>query len=70
MGRGKQDGGINEYLEFLNDEKPITIRRCIQSLGKVVPYKPDLNHKIAGKLISLNLMTVKETMRKSICWTS
>lgn len=57
---------IDEYLEFLNDEKPITVRQCIQSLGKVVPYKPGLNHKIADILISFNLMSVKETMRKSI----
>jgi len=57
---------IDKYLEFLNDEKPITIRQGIQSLGKIVPYKPDLNHKIAAGLISFNLMSVKETMRKSI----
>lgn len=57
---------IDEYLEILNDEKPITIRQCIQSLGKVVPYKPGLNNKIVGRLISFNLMAIKETMRKSI----
>jgi len=57
---------IDEYLELLNDEKPITIRQCIQSLDKIVPYKPGLNNKIAGRLISFNLMAIKETMRKSI----
>jgi len=57
---------IDEYLELLNDEKPITIRQCIQSLGKIVPYKPGLNKKIAGRLILFNLMAIKETMRKSI----
>ncbi len=57
---------VDEYLELLNDEKPITIRQCIQSLGKIVPYKPGLNNKIAGRLISFNLTGIKETMRKSI----
>jgi len=57
---------LDEYLEFLSDEKPVTIRQGIQSLGKVVPFKPDLNPQIAGKLISFNLLSVKETMRKSI----
>lgn len=62
----RMEDTIDEYLEILNDEKPITIRQCIQSLGKVVPYKPGLNDKIAGKLIAFNLLAVKETMRKSI----
>jgi hypothetical protein len=57
---------IDEYLMLLNDEKPITIRQCIQSLGKISSAKPGLNDKIASGLISLDLMAVKETMRKSI----
>lgn len=60
------DTTIDEYLELLNDEKPITIRQCIQSLDKIVTYKPELNNKVASALISFNLMGVKETMRKSI----
>lgn len=57
---------IEEYLQLLNDEKPITIRQCIQSLGKMVSSAPGLSDKIASRLISLDLMSVKETMRKSI----
>lgn len=64
--KNQMDNTIDEYLELLNDEKPITIRQCIQALGKVVPYKPNLNNKIADRLISFNLMAIKETMRKSI----
>lgn len=60
------DDSINEYLALLKDEKPITIRQCIQSLGKIVPYKPKLNDKTADRLISLNMADIKETMRKSI----
>ncbi|HOM03110.1 MAG TPA: hypothetical protein PLH43_09810, partial [Acetivibrio sp.] len=57
---------IDEYLALLEDEKPITIRQCIQSLGKIASAKPELNEKIASGLISLDIMAVKETMRKSI----
>jgi len=57
---------IDEFLNLLNDEKPITIRQCIQSLGKIASYNPGLNDKIACKLISIDLMSIKETMRKSI----
>ena len=63
---GRMENTIDSYLELLNDEKPITIRQCIQSMGKIVPYKPGLSDKIASRLISFNLMAVKETMRKSI----
>ena len=62
----RMDDTIDEYLELLNDEKPITIRQCIQSLGKIVTYKSELNNKVAAALISFDFMSVKETMRKSI----
>jgi len=61
------EGVLNDLLELLNDEKPITIRQCIQSLGKIASAKPTLlGAKIAGKLVSFNIMAVKETMRKFI----
>jgi hypothetical protein len=62
----RMEDTIDELLTLLNDEKPITIRQCIQSLGKIVTSKPGLNDKIASRLISFDLMSVKETMRKSI----
>jgi hypothetical protein len=62
----RMEDTIDECLMLLNDEKPITIRQCIQSLGKIVSAKPGLNDKIASALINLDLMAVKETMRKSI----
>lgn len=62
----KLDGIIDEYLLLLNDEKPITIRQCIQALSKIIPYKKHLHHKIAGKLMSINMPDIKETMRKPI----
>ncbi len=63
---GRMEATIDDYLKLLNDEKPITIRQCIQSLGKIIIHKPGLNEKITGRLISFNLMSIKETMRKSI----
>jgi hypothetical protein len=62
----RMEAAIDEYLDRLNDEKPISIRPCIQSLEQIIPYKPDLNEKIANKLISFDLTAIKETMRKSI----
>lgn len=62
----KMENSIDDYLKLLKDEKPITIRQCIQSLGKILPYKPNLYDKIIGTLISMDLACIKETMRKSI----
>lgn len=62
----KMEDTIDEHLALLNDEKPITIRQCIQSLGKIALCTPSLNSKIADRLISFNFAAVKETMRKSI----
>jgi hypothetical protein len=64
--KNRLENMIDEYLTFLNDQKPITIRQCIQSLGKIALAKPELNDKIASKLISFDVMAIKETMRKSI----
>jgi len=62
----RMDGTIDEYLTVLNDEKPITVRQCIQALEKIVPYKNHLCPKIADSLMSINILAVKETMRKLI----
>ncbi len=60
----KFDKIIDLYLSFCDDEKPITVRQCIQSLLKVVPYKKHLCTKIAEKLMSIEIMERKETQRK------
>ncbi len=59
------DSTIDMYLMHLYDEKPITVRQCIQGLCKIVPYKTHLHQRIANKLISLKIEDIKETMRKS-----
>ena len=62
----KIDTTINEFLVLLADEKPITVRKCIQVLCKIVPYKIHLHNRIANELMSINIANVKETMRKLI----
>lgn len=57
---------LDGCLALLNDEKPITVRQCIQSLGKIASRRPELGRRISGCLISLDLDAVRETMRKSI----
>lgn len=62
----KFDCILDDYLLVLQDEKPITVRQCIQSLLKILPYKRNLHGKIIGKLINMDLTAVRETMRKSV----
>lgn len=62
----KTENTIDEYLQALNDEKPIPIRQCIQSLEKIAAAKPALHSIIASGLVSFDIMAVKETMQKSI----
>jgi hypothetical protein len=60
------DNAVNEYLSVLNDKKPITIRQCIQSLQKILPYKKELYFKIANKLMDIDILGIKTTMQKFI----
>lgn len=64
--QNKLDFVIDNYLLLFNDEKPITIRQSIQSLIKIIPYKSQLIDKIKNALINLDLLLIKDTMRKSI----
>lgn len=57
---------IDDYLKLLNDEKPITVRQCIQALRNIIPYKKELRMMIADQLMRIDILTVRETMRKSI----
>ena len=62
----KLDSVINEYLDLLNDIKPITVRSCIQEIKKIIPYKSNLSIKIARSLMNKNILEEKETMRKLV----
>jgi hypothetical protein len=62
----KLDYVIDQYLLHLNDEKPITVRQCIQSLSEIVPYKRQLLIKIADRLMAINISNIRATMQKLI----
>lgn len=47
---GKLDWAIDAYLVHITDEKPITARRCIQSLKLILDAKPELGMKIRTAL--------------------
>ncbi len=57
---------IERYLSLLNDEKPITVRQCIQGLQKIVPHHRQLQERIVQRLVSMDLLSIRETMRRSI----
>ena len=60
----KMDSLLDNFLALCDDEKPVTVRQCIQSLAKMIPYKPAALQKITAKLISINITERKETQRK------
>ena len=62
----KLENTIDEYLKLLYDEKPITVRQCIQSLQKIVTCQPRFRQKVISSLVSFDLSRMKDTMRKSI----
>lgn len=57
---------LDAFLAILQDEKPITVRQCIQSLLLIVSYHRELATTIAERLLSLNLLKLRDTMRKLI----
>lgn len=63
---GKLDAAMDEYLSCVHDEKPITVRQCIQALINVVPYKKDLHDKIGQALMSIDIAAMRPTMRKLV----
>ncbi|MBN2050384.1 MAG: hypothetical protein JW760_08085 [Spirochaetales bacterium] len=62
----KFEGDVDRYLSLLHDEKPITIRQCIQALEKIVPYKPALHGTLSVALMGLDLESIRETMQKLV----
>lgn len=55
---------IERYLERVDDEKPVTVRQCVQGLAKIVPFKPQYNDRVAGRLMAVDLAARKDTQRK------
>ncbi|MGE5578979.1 MAG: hypothetical protein ACM3WU_02945 [Bacillota bacterium] len=63
---GKMEASLDDYLGLLGDEKPITVRQCIQGLSSIALYRPELGPKIADGLVAFDIAGQRETMRKSI----
>ena len=61
---GKFEEIADRYLSFCDDEKPVTVRQCIQSLNKIIPYKKSCLSMIVDRLVAIDLMQRKETQRK------
>lgn len=57
---------IDEYTAHFNDDKPITIRQCIQSLKSIIPYKKHLHYIIADKIMAVDIPSIKATMQKLV----
>lgn len=57
---------LPQYLALLNDEKPITVRQCVQSLAEICAAQPSLAGEISAALIRVDLTRIKETMRKLV----
>ena len=62
----RMEDALDAFLGALRDEKPITVRQCIQALHRIIPYKSHLADKIADALISLDIAKIRETMQKSV----
>lgn len=62
----KMQDTLAEYLKILQDEKPVTVRQCIQGLQLIAEKEPKYNHEISEALLAYDIMSARETMRKSI----
>lgn len=61
---GRMEASLKQYLNALTDEKPITVRQCIQSIHQILPAHPELCPAVVTRLIAFDLAAQRETMRK------
>ncbi len=59
-------GILDEYFVLLRDEKPITVRKCVQGLKRIAAARPELHGRITEALTTLDLMEIRESMRKLV----
>lgn len=60
------DALLEDYLAGFDDEKPITVRQCIQALELVIPFKTQLLDRIAKRLMQIDISQQRPTMQKLI----
>ena len=63
---GKMALCLGDFLALLEDPKPITVRQAIQALKETLAFQPSLSAASASALIRIDLMGLKDTMRKLI----
>lgn len=63
---GKIDGIIDEYLNHVTDDKPITARQCIKSLPKLAKAKPHLMPRIVSSLRHADTSAYADSMRSLV----
>ena len=64
--QNKLDVILDDYLAGVDDEKPITVRQCIQALEQVIPFKTHLLNRIAQRLMQVDVGALRSTMQKLI----
>ena len=64
--QNKLDAILDDYLAGVDDEKPITVRQCIQALEQVIPFKTHLLNRIAQKIMQVDIVALRPTMQKLI----
>lgn len=59
----KIDEIIDEYLNHITDEKPITARQCIKLLPTIAKFKPDLSADIKIALSTARITKYSDSMQ-------
>lgn len=60
------DAILDDYLDHVTDEKPITARQCIKALAQVGTSKPQYIPMILSRFKSADLSKYKDSMRPLI----
>lgn len=63
---GRIDEIIDDYLDHITDEKPITARQCIKALPNIAGHRPGLAPKIKAALENADISKYADTMRPLI----
>jgi hypothetical protein len=63
---GKTAAALESYCNGLTDEKPITVRQCVQGFKLIITAHSELGERVSARLIVLDLTAIKETMRKLV----
>ena len=63
---GRMRAVLPAYFALFSDEKPITVRQAIQAMPQVLAAQPALVHEISDALMRIDLLSIKETMRKLV----